>query len=304
MSELSARRAERVHAAGRLRAVRSAAPRQMKQAGRHLARGTGRLSAPLRMQPDFLIVGAQRCGTTSMFRALIAHPDVAPPLFHKGVHYFDVNYDRGRSWYLGHFPLRRPLRLARSGPVRTGEASPYYLHHPLAPERIATDLPDVRLVVLLRDPVERAYSAHRHELLRGFETEDFERALDLEPERLAGEEERLRDDPGYRSLAHQHHAYVGRGEYATQLQRLFAVVGRERVIVLDSDVLFRNPEPSYARVLSFLELPAWGPAPFQQHNARPRSPMAASTRTRLEEHFASHDAALAQLIGETPSWRA
>ncbi len=255
------------------------------------------------MHPDFLIVGAQRCGTTSLFRALIAHPDVTPPLFHKGVHYFDVNYNRGQNWYIGHFPLRHRPRLGRLGPTRTGEASPYYLHHPLVPERIAADLPDVRLIVLLRDPVERAYSAHRHELLRGFETEDFERALDLEPQRLVGEEERLREDSGYRSIAHQHHAYVGRGEYATQLQRLFTFVGRERVLVLDSDVLFQNPEPSYTRVLSFLELPPWGPAPFRQHNARPRGPMAASTRARLEEHFAPHDAALAELIGETPSWR-
>ena len=68
----------------------------------------------------------------------------------------------------------------------TGESSPYYLFHPLAAERIARDLPDVRLVVLLRDPVERAYSAYTHERARGFETETFARALELEPERLAG----------------------------------------------------------------------------------------------------------------------
>ncbi len=194
------------------------------------------------MEPGFLIVGAQRSGTTSLFRALALHPQVRSPLFHKGVHYFDVQYTQGRSWYLGHFPLRRPGRApGEDSRVITGEASPYYIHHPAAPARIRADLPDVRLVVLLRDPVERAYSAYQHEVARGFEHEEFERALDLEPRRLAGETERLLANPGYRSLSHQHHAYVDRSRYARQVRRLFELFGEDRVLVLDSEDFFADP---------------------------------------------------------------
>ena len=92
------------------------------------------------------------------------------------------------------------------------------MFHPLAADRIAADLPGVRLLVLVRDPVERAYSAHAHERARGFETEPFERALELEPARLAGEAERIAAEPGYLSASHQHHAYRARGRYVEQLR--------------------------------------------------------------------------------------
>ena len=285
--------------------TRAAAPMPVKTAGRRLARSVGRATAGQRLLPRFLIVGAQRCGTTSLFRALAAHPDVLPPLFHKCVHFFDINYDKGFDWYRGHFPLRRVAeRRIRAGVTpTTGESSPYYLHHPLAAERIATHLPDVRLIALLRDPVERAYSAHRHELARGYETEEFERALDLEPQRLAGEEERLAEDPTYRSFSHQHQAYVTRGEYARQLERLAAAVGWSRVLVLDSETFFTSPEQEYARALRFLGLRAFTPERFDQHNARPRSPMPDHVRQRLEAHFAPHDDHLARILGHQPGWR-
>ena len=168
----------------------------------------GRLTHQARMLPGFLIVGAQRCGTTSMYRTLSQHPAILKAVLHKGVHYFDTRYDHGLAWYQGHFPLRARAAAARRATGDTPltfESSPYYLFHPLAGQRIAADLPGVKLLVLVRDPVERAYSAH--ELARGFETEPFERALDLEDQRLAGQAEKIIADPGYHSHGHQHHAY-------------------------------------------------------------------------------------------------
>jgi hypothetical protein len=257
------------------------------------------------MLPDFLLVGAQRAGTTSLHRALAAHPDVVTPLFHKGVHYFDVAYGRGPGWYRGHFPVAALARRRTASPApRTFESSGYYLHHPLAAERIHRDLPGARLLVMLRDPVERAYSAHRHEYARGFEpAESFERALDLEPERLAGEVERLRAEPAYVSHAHRHQSYVDRGQYAEQLTRLFALFGRDRVYVLDSERFFTEPEDVYAGVLDFLGLRPWRPAEFERHNARPRAPMAAATRRRLTAHFGPHDDRLEALLGRPLTWR-
>ncbi|HET8640542.1 MAG TPA: sulfotransferase domain-containing protein, partial [Pseudonocardiaceae bacterium] len=165
-----------------------------RAAVRAVTRTVGRWTADGRLRPGFLIVGAQRCGTTSLFKTLSQHPAVLPAVFHKGVHYFDTGYHHGLAWYLGHFPTVRAAEAVRRQhgvPAVTGESSPYYMFHPLAPQRIAADLPGVRLLVLLRDPVERAYSAHAHELARGYETEAFETALELEPARVAGERERL-----------------------------------------------------------------------------------------------------------------
>ncbi|WP_370328133.1 sulfotransferase [Euzebya sp.] len=289
--------------AARMPTMRSRAPDEVKALGRRVARGVGRATAPARMLPAFLVVGAQRAGTTSLHRALMAHPDVVPPLFHKGIHYFDVAYGRGMRWYRGHFPVTAVARRRVAGLPQTFESSGYYMHHPLAIERIAADLPDVRLVVMLRDPVERAYSAHRHECARGFDHLPFEEALDREPERLVGEVARMRADPSYVSVSHRHHSYVDRGQYAGQLVRMFDAVGRDRVHVLGSEDFFERPEEEFARLLDFLGLTRWQPDGFERWNARPRAPMAAATRARLEAHFAPHDDALARLLGYEPSWR-
>src|SRR5215472_3008838 len=266
----------------------------------------GRLTSQTRMLPGFLIVGAQRCGTTSMYRALGEHPAVVKAVLHKGVHYFDVEYGRGRAWYQGHFPVRalaqRAARESGVAPV-TFESSPYYMFHPLAAERISRDLPGVKLLVLVRDPAERAYSAHAHELARGFETEPFERALELEDARLEGEVERIMADPSYLSHGHQHHAYRARGRYAEQLDRLERLFGRQRVHVVDSGDFFTKPVPVYDAVLDFLGLPHHGRPNFERHNARPRSPMPPTVRAALDEYFRPHDERLASRLGGMPSWR-
>lgn len=259
-----------------------------------------------RMLPGFLIVGAQRCGTTSLSRSLIEHPAVFGSVLREEVHYFDNAYAEGLGWYRSHFPLalkaQRAAREAQAPPVAF-ESSPYYMFHPLAPERIARDLPEVKLLVLLRDPVERAYSGHAHEVAHGFETESFERALELEPARMAGEAERIVAEPGYVSFSHQHHSYRARGCYAEQLERLEQLFGRERIHVLDSGEFFADPEPVYKGVLEFLGLPALGMPTFERRNARPRpAPMAQSIRDELTEFYRPHDERLADWLGRAPSW--
>jgi hypothetical protein len=280
--------------------------RTAQRVARSAATSVGRLTSSARVTPDFLIIGGQRCGTTSLYQTLRTHPDVLPPVLHKGVHYFDTSYPRGAGWYRAHFPLRATARrIERRSGTRplTFESSPYYMFHPLAADRIAHDLPGVRLLILLRDPVERAYSAHAHELARGFETEDFETALALEESRLAGEADRIEAEPGYNSPSHQHHAYLQRGRYIDHLERLESVFGRNRMHVIDSHRFFTEPEPVYDGVLQFLGLPNTGYPVFERHNARPRSPMSDELRARLEDHFAPYDERLAQWLGQPVAWR-
>jgi len=272
------------------------------------SRSVGRLTSSARVLPDFLICGGQRCGTTSLYRALAAHPAVLKAVLHKGVHYFDTNYRRGLAWYKGHFPLQRKAsRIERDlgCPARVFESSPYYLYHPHAGARLARDLPGVKIIVLVRDPVERAYSQHAHEVARGFETEpDFGRALQLEPARLAGQRERLLADPDAYSFSHQHHGYRSRGEYASYLDELAQHIDRSRILVIESERFFANPKPIYLSVLEFLGLPLLGYPHFDQHNARPRSrQLDPGLRADLTAHFAAHDSALQRWLSGTPIWR-
>lgn len=273
---------------------------------RRLSAQSGRLTGRWRMTPTILICGAQRCGTTSMYQALRQHPAVLRPVLHKGVHYFDVDYGRGLNWYRAHFPLlatakRRQARVG--GTVQTFESSPYYLFHPLATQRIAADLPDAKVLILVRDPVERAYSAYTHEYARGYETETFERALELEDARLAGAEQQLIAEPLSRHFSHQHHGYLHRGRYIDQIERAVAALGSDRVRVLDAEDFWSDPLPVWREVAEFLELPAAPDPVIKQHNARPRSSMDPALRAQLVERFADSDERLASWWGRTPSWR-
>ena len=262
----------------------------------------GMLTSGLRMDPDFIILGAQRAGTTTLFRVLNDHPDVVRPTVTKGTGYFESNYRRGWRWYRSHFPIRFLADRRTGGHAMTFESSGYYLFHPLAAQRIAADLPRVKVVAMLRDPVERAYSAHRHELRRGFESEEFERALELEPERLCGEEERLRRDPAYESFAFRHHAYLTRSRYAEQVRRYVDALGADRVFLVDADRFFAEPAEELSELFAWLGLRAWLPDEVDQWNAQEREPMDSELRTRLRAVFSESDRELAKLMRRPPSW--
>jgi Sulfotransferase domain len=265
----------------------------------------------LRLWPDVLIIGTQRGGTTSLYRYLAEHPNFAPALVSKGVHYFDTElYERRpASWYRGHFPTTayRELRERIShGKVITGEGSPYYMFHPLGARRVRTTVPMVKLIALLRNPVARAYSHYQHEVDGGFEDlPSFERALAAEEKRLEGERERLLNDPMYRSFAYRHHSYQARGRYAEQLAVWLELFPREQVLVLRSEDLFADPEATFAQVLRFLGLPSHTLRTFKRYNAHgaPRG-MAAETAAELEGAFEAPNRDLERLLGRGFGWDA
>jgi hypothetical protein len=155
-----------------------------------LQRSLGSLTRGMRLLPDFIIIGGQRCGTTSLFNYLTQHPDVFPSC-PKEVHYFSIHYHKGVNWYRSHFPLVMQKSYVERGHDRrfvAGEATPYYIAHPHAPQRIAETVPEAKLIVLLRNPVDRAYSHYHYEVKNGLETLSFAEAIDREDERLAGEQ--------------------------------------------------------------------------------------------------------------------
>jgi hypothetical protein len=204
----------------------------------------GKATAALRPLPNFLIIGAQKAGTTALYAYLRRHPQITGPSW-KEVSFFDRHYARGEAWYRGNFPNALRAR----GLV--GEASPSYLFHPLAPERVAAMVPEAKLVALVRNPVDRAFSHYQHEVALGREPLSFEDALEAEDERLRGEEERMRADPVYFSRPWWDYTYRARGRYAEQLERWFAVFPREQLLIVPNEDLDAEPERTHARVLEF-----------------------------------------------------
>jgi hypothetical protein len=245
--------------------------------------------------PAFLIIGAQKGGTTSLHEYLGEHPDVSPPVT-KEVHYFDHAYHRGEGWYRAHFhPAGHASEIC-------GESTPYYLFHPLVPELVARDLPGCKLIVILRNPVDRAFSHHNHERALGYEDLPFEEAIARESERLRDEEARIRADPRYQSFSHQHHSYLSRSRYAEQLEGWFRHVDRDRFLILGAEDLFEDPRLALVRTQRFLGLQPIEPRDLTARNARSYSPIEDDLRDRLNEALEPHNRQLYELVGRDFGW--
>lgn len=242
------------------------------------------------MQPKFLIIGVQKGGTTSLYQYLLDHPQVLPAAT-KEVHFFDLEWHRGLDWYLNQFPSDVPGDAAIEHPPQyiTGEASPYYVFHPLAPQRAWEFDPSLKIIVLLRNPVDRALSHYYHEVRWGFETLEIEAAFDAEADRLVRELEQFQADPNYKSYAYQHYSYAARGHYVEQLEAWRSRFGSEQMLVLNSEKFYQSTAESLQRVIGFLELQSYDfPGfnhQFEKYNAGDYSLPDQSLRQSLQGRF-------------------
>lgn len=260
-------------------------------------RRLGRMAtAGMRLRPGFMIVGAQKAGTTSLYHYLTRHPRVLSAEY-KELHYFDIRYHRSPIWYRSNFPLWRRSAI-------TGEATPYYIFHPDALARIARHFPDIRILVLLRNPVERAISHYFHAKRMGVESLPLEEALAKEAERLA-EAEIVSDCVNIMSgSSHQHHSYLARGIYQEQLERCFALFDEEQLWIRSSEEFFADPESVVRDALAFLGIDAAG---FRL-DAEPKlvgrydDTVPESVVDWLSEYYRPHNRRLFEYLGRDYGW--
>lgn len=248
--------------------------------------------------PDCLIIGAQRGGTTSLYRNIVRHPGVQGAT-RKEVHFFDQNHEQGLNWYRSFFPAPTPAE----PPRLSIEATPYYLFHPAVPQRVKEALPQARFIALLRDPVERAYSHYLHARERGFEPLGLAAALDAEAERLRGEEHRLLTEPRYASHAHRFQSYQSRGLYARQLTRWLDCFPRDRFLLLKAEDLYADSRAVTSRAIQFLGLPDDAPIRLTWNNStEDKAPMPDDIRDRLRRYFEPANAELRAIAGPEFHW--
>ncbi len=261
-------------------------------------------TSPWRSLPDFIIVGTQKGGTSSLYASLCLHPQILP-VTAKELHFFDLQFDRGIAWYRAQFPLQPSRLYARwtKHPVTlSGEASPYYLFHPHVPQRIAALVPHVKLMSLLRNPIDRAYSHYHHNVRKQRESLSFAEAIRREPERLQPELDRLQLDDRYISPTHQHFSYLARGLYIDQIQRFEAVFPQAQMLTLSSDRLFEQPHETYHDVLAFLGIPPWSPPHFKPRNVNSYTQIDSATRQQLRDYFDPYNQRLYAHLGQDFGW--
>jgi hypothetical protein len=252
-----------------------------------------------RALPDFVIVGANKCGTTSLYHLLAQHPYVEPAAS-KELQFFDEFFDLGVEWYRRCFPSPRWEDGRRT---ITGEATPSYLFHPHAAKRMAEVVPHAQLIALLRNPVDRAYSHYNQVVRRGFEPLRFEEAIEAEEARLRGERDRMLEDERYFSDDHRSFSYLSTGIYVEHLQRWAKFFPREQMLVLKSEDFFDNPKQTLKLAFDFLDLPDWEPKAYEvRKKGTYEEGMEPATRRRLEEYFEPHNRRLYDYLGTDFGW--
>ena len=247
-------------------------------------------------KPDFLILGAQKAGTTSLFRYISDYAGNFAAPTRKEIQFFTDHYDRGLDYYCAHFPL-----FARGN--KTGEASPTYLFYHKCPQRIHECLPHARFVVLLRNPVERAYSHYSFLNLTdktiGRDPLSFDQAVRTEEQRF-----RVEQNSAF-FYEYKKHSYKARGRYYEQLRRWLDYFPLDRFLILETDELTREPRKTLQTIFQFLGLrfnSRFQDASFPRYNENVYQQMPEATRHYLEEYFQPFNEQLFELLGRRYDW--
>ena len=261
-----------------------------------------RATAQYRTLPSFVIIGAQKSGTTSLYDYLAEHPQLWSAYI-KEVHFFDGglspksdNYQKGAGWYRANFPLKSQVKTGE----HTFEASPLYIFNPLVAQRIFNLIPQTKIIAILRNPTERAISHYFHERRYGRETLDIAEAIAAEEERLAY----MWANQDYKNEIFIHLSYKSRGHYAEQLKRFLNYFSRENLLILSAENFFQDPASVLQKVCRFIDIDS----AYRFKNLEPRNiasnrtSVASSVYRDLDSYFEPHNQELHQLLGESFHW--
>ena len=251
-----------------------------------------------RRSPDFIVVGAEKSGTTSLHQYLRSHPQVTAPI-EKEIDFFDLEYSCGLDWYLAHFPPAAKTASSQTSWI-TGETSANYLYSDVAPERIFSHFPNIKLAVILRDPIDRTVSRFNMMVRNGAEKRSFEQAIAEEITCI--EQATANGEIAWKALNRCRH--IGNSLYYHHLKRWLAIFPRQQMLVLQSEDLFTQPQQTMQQFYQFLGLASDCPSPkYTQHNAGDYQPIAKRDRQRLADFFAPHNRQLETLLGQAFHWQ-
>ena len=278
--------------------------KKILQNRKKISRRLKQLTGSIRTIPDFIIIGAQKAGTTSLYHYLTLHPEIFSAES-KEIHFFNINYKLGLTWYRSKFPTNVE-KFSRKTLFRkkflTGEASPYYINHPHVPRRIYETIRDVKIIAILRNPVDRAYSHFYFNIKQKLESLSFEDALKAEESRLDGELEKMKLDPSYNSTNYRNYSYLNRGIYVDQIKNWMSLFPKEQFLILRTEDLESQPTKVLKETFEFLDLPNFDIQDLDRKNVGKYKKMNEDTRKWLVEYFKPHNERLYKYLGRDFHW--
>ena len=269
--------------------------------------------------PKFIIIGGQKCGSTFLHDYLLAHPRISMATtlrrnsrgtlkVQREMHYFsdEDTYQKGHDWYKKHFQVRRSHSDERNPgqPYTWGERTPNYLCKQEAPARIQAVMPDTKFLVLLRNPIKRAYSHYQMKVRREKNSRDFDTAIGEVLDGYSQEhcQHLLKGVSPFPDEIGAEHDPIARGLYAFQLARWFRHFPRQQFLVLQSEAMFSNPSAALSEAYEFLGVDDMRLDRFVNRKARSYPPMSVETRQRLSRFYEPFNLALYELLGVDYGW--
>ena len=262
------------------------------------------LTSNSRILPDFIIIGESKCGTTSLYNYMIQHPAIKPALT-KEINFFNWSYDKPQNWYSAHFPTKLKKKFSKNvfkKSFLTGEATPLYLFNSQVPKRMFETIPNVKIIVVLRNPVDRAYS-HYHDLgvRLGEEKRTFDDAIRSELKILEEKNYVTTDYNG--NFTDRLYQYVVRGIYLDHLKIWMDVYPVKQFLILKTEELEKNPSEILDSVFKFLSIPDYDKINFgKKHNVSKYEPMNEQSRKMLKEFFKPHNKNLYKFLKQDFEW--
>lgn len=262
------------------------------------------LVGPFHVLPNFLIIGAARSGTTSLYQYLVQHPNIEPAVV-KQLHFFDQYFDRGINWYRANFPtFLKKFTNEKIKKIKflTGEATPYYLQNPNTPKRVFEINPKMKLVLVLRNPVDRAFSHYKRKSKNGSEKLSFEEATKQECSRINGEIEKMEKNENYFSHIYHSLSYIHAGLYVIHLKRWLQFFPMDQILILENEEFLNQTSKLYSQTLKFLDLPDFNLSNYTKFQESKPMEMNVQTREKLLNYCKPYNEELFSLIGKKFDW--
>lgn len=248
------------------------------------------LTSESRSLPSGLIVGAMKSGTTSLYKNLTKYPSIHGPT-KKEVHFFGENYKKGVNWYKAHFPMKEKVS---GGEVI--EATPKYIFSKGVPKQIKEVVPKAKIIMILRNPVNRAISHYMHEVRAGREKRPMKKAIKENMKRVKKEKKVSKD-------VLSHFSYLERGEYFRQIKRYINWFTKEKMKIVKSERMFREKSNVTKEVAEFLTGRRMDKVDCEKHNAGDYNDSKYDEVKRmLREYYIDKNRNLYDLIGRDLEW--
>ena len=257
----------------------------------------------IRVLPDFVVIGSSKSGTTSLHYYLIQHPSI---IAERNVHFFEYIHTNSIEWYRAHFPTKAYKnfkKIIRKEKLIVGEQTATYLFHPLVPKRIHATMPNVKLITVLRNPVDRAYSNYHAQVREGFEKRTFDDAIKSELKRI----EIGKKEPEYKINNddfnnHVIFSYLRHGIYVDFIKSWMEFFTKDQFLILSTYDLNNNHAKFLKQVFEFLNVPNRKVNGLERKNVGEYKKLDKSTRKFLVDYYRPHNERLFQLLGKNFDW--